>query len=62
MNFSRGGKRIDMENIATFNKQEIKLDDLLIKEPVIRKYIIDTSVVFKWYYKKDGVDFRRRAG
>lgn len=35
------------------------VNDFLIKESAIRKYIIDASVVFKWYYKKDEKDLRQ---
>ena len=48
-----------MESTLTFNKEEARVNDLLIRESAIRKYIIDASMVFKWYYKKDEKDLRQ---
>ena len=48
-----------MESILTFNKEEANINDFLIKESAIRKYIIDASAVFKWYYKINEKDLRQ---
>lgn len=45
-----------MEKTLRFNDEEISLKESLIKESDIKRYIIDASVVFKWYYKKDEED------
>ena len=50
------GERLRMESISVFNDKQISLHEYLIGEPRKRKYIIDTSVVFKWYYKKNEED------
>ena len=50
------GERLRMESISVFNDKQISLPEYLIGEPRKRKYIIDTSVVFKWYYKKNEED------
>ncbi len=51
-----GRKKIEMESVSVFNHKNIKLPEYLIGEPQKRIYIIDTSVVFKWYYKKNEED------
>ena len=56
VNFWDDRKKIEMESISVFNHKNIKLPEYLIGEPQKRKYIIDTSVVFKWYYKKNEED------
>jgi predicted nucleic acid-binding protein len=45
-----------MESIPTFNGEKISAQEFLVKEMPMKKYIIDASVVFKWYYKKDEED------
>ena len=45
-----------MGKTAVFNEERIKLPDFLIGESKVRKYVLDASVVFKWYYKKNEVD------
>ena len=42
-----------MEKTVIFNEKRIKLPDFLIEESRIKKYVLDASVVFKWYYKKN---------
>ena len=50
------GERLRMESISVFNDKQISLPEYLIGEQQKRKYIIDASVVFKWYYKKNEED------
>jgi predicted nucleic acid-binding protein len=45
-----------MEDIPTFNGGKTSVQEFLVKETPIKKYIIDASVVFKWYYKKNEDD------
>ena len=45
-----------MEDIPTFNGEKSSIQEFLVKEMPMKKYIIDASVVFKWYYKKDEED------
>jgi len=48
-----------MESTLTFNGRKIPLGIYLIGESVTRKYVIDASVVFKWYYKKNEEDLEK---
>jgi predicted nucleic acid-binding protein len=50
---------IEMEDTAVFDDMEILLSDHLIRESITKKYIIDASVVFKWYYKKGEKDLEK---
>jgi len=45
-----------MEKTVIFNEKRIKLPDFLIGESQRKKYVLDASVVFKWYYKKNETD------
>lgn len=45
-----------MEGPAVFNDERISLPEYLISEPYRKDYVIDASVVFKWYFKKDEED------
>ena len=45
-----------MEDIPIFNGEKTSVQEFLVKEMPMKKYIIDASVVFKWYYKKDEKD------
>jgi predicted nucleic acid-binding protein len=45
-----------MEDIPNFNGEKTSVQEFLVKEIPMKKYIIDASVVFKWYYKKDEED------
>jgi predicted nucleic acid-binding protein len=45
-----------MEKTVIFNEKRIKLPEFLIVESRIKKYVLDASVVFKWYYKKNETD------
>ena len=56
INFWVDGRKTKMESISVFNDEPLSLPEYLIGEPRKRKYIIDASVVFKWYYKKDEED------
>ena len=55
-NCLRGGKKNKMENYLEFNNKEINYTEYLIKEAQKKRYVLDTSVITKWYYKKDGED------
>ncbi len=50
------GERLIMEGPIVFNDERISLSEYLISESYRKNYVIDTSVVFKWYYKKDEAD------
>ena len=45
-----------MEKSVVFNEKRIELPDFLIGESRRKKYVLDASVVFKWYYKKNETD------
>jgi predicted nucleic acid-binding protein len=45
-----------MENYPDFNNKEINYAEYLIKETQKKRYVLDTSVITKWYYKKDEED------
>ena len=45
-----------MENYPDFNSKEINYTEYLIKEAIKKRYVLDTSVVAKWYYKKNESD------
>jgi predicted nucleic acid-binding protein len=45
-----------MEDIPIFNGEKTSVQEFLVKEMPMKKYIIDASVVFKWYYKKNEDD------
>ncbi|MBC8387129.1 MAG: type II toxin-antitoxin system VapC family toxin [Actinobacteria bacterium] len=45
-----------MEKTVIFNEKRIEFPDFLIGESRIKKYVLDASVVFKWYYKKNEAD------
>ena len=45
-----------MENYSNFNNKEINYTEYLIKETQKKRYVLDTSVITKWYYKKDEKD------
>lgn len=45
-----------MKSSIVFNDERISLPEYIINEPSRREYIIDASVVFKWYYKKNEND------
>lgn len=47
-----------MENYSNFNStsKEINYAEYLIKETQKKRYVLDTSVITKWYYKKDEED------
>lgn len=51
-----GGKKNKMENYSIFNNQENNYKEYLVKETLKKRYILDTSVITKWYYKKDEED------
>ncbi|GAI13261.1 unnamed protein product [marine sediment metagenome] len=45
-----------MESSVVFNEKRIELPDFLVGESRRKKYVLDASVVFKWYYKKNETD------
>ena len=45
-----------MENIPDFNKGKPAIQEFLVKEKPMKKYMVDASVVFKWYYKQKEED------
>ena len=45
-----------MESSVVFNEKHIELPVFLIGESRRKKYVLDASVVFKWYYKKNETD------
>ena len=45
-----------MERISYFNDNQIGYPDYLVKESLKKRYIIDTSVVSKWFYKENEED------
>ena len=45
-----------MESSVVFNEKHIELSVFLIEESRRKKYVLDASVVFKWYYKKSETD------
>jgi len=45
-----------MERISYFNDNQIGYPDYLVKESLKKRYIIDTSVVSKWFYKESEED------
>ena len=45
-----------MEESVVFDEKRIELPDFLIGESRRKKYVLDASVVFKWYYKKNETD------
>src|SRR4030066_2020347 len=50
-----------MENYSYFNDKEINHTEYLIKEAIKKRYVLDTSVVAKWYYKKDERDLKNAS-
>jgi len=42
-----------MENFASFNDKEIDYKNYLIKEVLKKQYVLDASVISKWYYDKN---------
>ncbi len=55
-NFLKGGKNNKMENYSTYNNQEINYAEYFVKETIKKRYVLDASVITKWYYKKDEED------
>ena len=45
-----------MENFTSFNDKEIDYTRYLIKEALKKLYVLDASVVSKWYYDKNEED------
>ena len=45
-----------MENYLDFNNEEINYTEYLIKETQKKRFVLDTSVITKWYYRKDEED------
>ena len=45
-----------MENYLDFNNKEINYTEYLIKETQKKRFVLDTSVITKWYYRKDEED------
>jgi len=45
-----------MDNYSDFNNKEINYNEYLIKEAQKKRYVLDTSVITKWYYKKEEED------
>jgi predicted nucleic acid-binding protein len=45
-----------MENYLDLNNKEINYTEYLIRETQKKRYVLDTSVITKWYYKKDEED------
>lgn len=41
-----------MENYTSFNNNEINYTEYLIKETSKKRYVLDASVISKWYYDK----------
>lgn len=45
-----------MENFTSFNDKEINYKRYLIKEALKKRYVLDASVVSKWYYDRNEED------
>lgn len=45
-----------MENFTSYNNKEINYTEHLIKEVLKKRYVLDASVISKWYYDKDEED------
>jgi predicted nucleic acid-binding protein len=50
-----------MGNYPDFNSKEINYTEYFIKEAIKKRYVLDTSVVAKWYYKKDESDLENAS-
>lgn len=50
-----------MENFGYFNDNQIKYPDYLIKELLKKRYIVDTSVASKWFYKENEEDINNAS-
>lgn len=48
-----------MENYFKLVEEQKKLNEFIIREVRKRKFIIDTSVIIKWYYKKNEEDLKQ---
>ncbi|MBM3702588.1 MAG: type II toxin-antitoxin system VapC family toxin [Actinobacteria bacterium] len=50
-----------MDNYSYFNDKEANYTEYLIKEAIKKRYVLDTSVVAKWYYKKNESDLENAS-
>jgi len=48
-----------MENYLKFVEEQKKINEFIIREIRKRKFIIDTSVIIKWYYRKNEEDLKQ---
>ncbi|MCL4415612.1 MAG: type II toxin-antitoxin system VapC family toxin [Actinobacteria bacterium] len=50
-----------MGEIDYFNEEQTDYSEYLIKESLKKRYILDASVISKWYYKKDEEDLHNAS-
>lgn len=48
-----------MEEYFKYNEDYEKFSEFIIKESLKRKYILDSSVVIKWYYSDNEEDLEQ---
>ena len=61
MNCLPSGRKNKMENYSVYNNEERKYADYFVKETLKKRYLLDTSVITKWYYKKDEEDLHNAS-
>jgi predicted nucleic acid-binding protein len=50
-----------MEDYMSYNEDYIRVSEFIIKESLKRKYILDSSVIIKWYYSTDEEDLEKAS-
>jgi predicted nucleic acid-binding protein len=56
MSCLKGGRKSNMENYSTFNDVPPEYTEYFIKEALKKRFVLDTSVITKWYYSKGEED------
>jgi predicted nucleic acid-binding protein len=50
-----------MEDYMKYNEDYIKISEFIVKESLKRKYILDSSVIIKWYYSTNEEDLEKAS-
>jgi len=61
MNFLRGGRKNNMESYEPFNSINSNYAEYFVSEALKKRYVLDASVISKWYYEKDEQDLFNAA-
>ena len=61
MSFLRDGRKNNMENYEPFNGTDSNYAGYFVSELLKKRYVLDASVISKWYYGKDEEDLYNAA-